>query len=60
MAVFVSVLNYLFAGMIALLSSFPLITDRAPDDIKEERNALMHRLLLGDWFSLMEELLIVH
>lgn len=53
MAIFVSVHNDLFSGMIALLSAgSPLITDELWRASTEDRNALRQKLLLGDCFSL--------
>jgi len=52
MAIFVSVHNYLFTGVIALLSSFPSSLIELWMISRVERNALMTMLLLGDWFSL--------
>lgn len=66
MATFVSVHNYLFIDIIALLPSFPLITDQALDDIKSQekyadRNApgrsfiviltVLHKAQLEIWSS---------
>lgn len=43
--------NYLFTGMIALVSSSPTSLIELCMISREERNALIQKLLFGDWFS---------